>query len=112
MDDIIKNAVTPVEPICVPNVYAGESEEYCVYNYTEIPENFGDDAPQAKRYLVQLHWFYPFVQGISATPEKKTKRRALQQALFDAGTTWPSVTPAGDSSLEHYVFECEYAGEV
>lgn len=112
MDDIIKATVLPIVPVCVPNIYAGEATEYCVYNYTEVPDNFGDDAPQGARYLIQVHWYFPFVQNVSATADVKAKKNAIQRALADADMTWPTITPAGDSVLEHYVFECEYVGEV
>lgn len=109
MDEIIRQAVTPLVPVCVPNQYGGAALEYAVYNYSEIPDAFGDDAPNAVRYLVQVHWFYPWAQGASAQAAAVEKRRALRRALAAAGMTWPTVTPAGDRDYEHYVFECEYA---
>lgn len=112
MDDIIKAAVTPIIPICVPHVYGGAAEEYCVYNYTEIPDSFGDNNPEAIRYSVQVHWLFPWRPGISADPAVVEKKQKLRRALAAAGMTWPTITPAGDREWEHLVFECEYAGEV
>jgi len=109
IDEIIQSAVTPIVPRCAPKQYSGKDLEYCVYHYTELPDDFGDDEPQAIRYTVQLHWFFPWRPGISADAGIVGKKQKLRRALADAGFTWPTVTPAGDEEWEHYVFECEYA---
>lgn len=51
----------PIVPVCEPAVYGGDEERYCIYNATELPAGFGDDAPQAVRYLMQLHFFCPLL---------------------------------------------------
>ena len=107
IDERIQAAVTPIVPRCVPVRYGGKDLEYCTYNYTEIPTAFSDDAPEGSRYLVQLHWLFPWEPGISASEEVLTKRQRLKQALIDADFTAPTITPAGDNEWEHYVFEFE-----
>lgn len=113
IDDRIQAAVKPVIPTCVPKQYGGNATEYCVYNYTEFPDNFGDDDPECIRYQVQVHWLFPWQPNISADAAVQVKKRAIRKALADAGFTWPTVTPAGDNEWEHFVFECELCdGEV
>lgn len=107
----IEAAVKPLVAVCVPRLYGGDAEEYCVYNYTETPDSFGDDAPEVLRCSVQVHWVFPWQPGISEAAETRTKKKALRRAL--AGVmTFPTVTNAGDSAWEHYVFEGEMLEEV
>ena len=84
INETIIKAVTPIVPVCVPDVYrpdAGETpaEVYCTFNYTESPDVFGDDEPQAIRYLIQLHLYLPLRQ----TPLRL--KRQLRRAMLDAG---------------------------
>lgn len=110
IDDRIQSAVKPVIPVCVSELYGGNAMEYCVYNYTEAPEAFGGNRARAVRYLVQVHWFFPWRPGIGADAAVQAKKAALRNALEDAGFTCPTVTPAGDREWEHFVFECETVG--
>ena len=82
INETIIQAVTPIVPVCVPDVYrpdAGETpaEIYCVFNYTESPVVFGDDEPQAIRYLIQLHLYLP----LGKTPLRL--KRQLRRAMLD-----------------------------
>ena len=97
-------AVRPVTGVCVPDLYLGEQESYCTFNFTELPEGLGDNGMHAVRYLVQLHLFAPLKAGSVAL------RRQLRQALLDAGFTPPSITNATDEICQHYIFEFEYVG--
>ena len=103
INSAIRSAVTPIIPECVPDQYDGTDTEYCTFNYTEIPDAFGDEMPGAIRYLVQLHYFLP----TGANPYTKKKR--LKNALLNAGFTYPSATNASDSDGQHIIFEMEYA---
>lgn len=99
-------AVTPVVPVCEPAIYGGDAEAYCTYNATEMPEGFGDDAPHALRYLLQLHYFCPLAGNPLPTV------RQLRQAVFDAGFTYPTMEDASDLDGRHYVLEFEEVGGV
>jgi len=101
MEERIRDAVLPVVPTCVPNEDVGEAEEYCTFNFDEQPEMSGDDAPQAIRYLCQLHYFLPKERRPTAT------KKALCRALLAAGFTYPTVVNASDGAGQHYVFEFE-----
>lgn len=102
MGDRIKAAVEPLVPVCVPNLYTGDAKEYCTYNYNEIPAAFGDNRPNAVRYLVQVHWFLPLKQR--PVPKKKALRRALGTL---PASTWPTIEDASDALGQHYVYEFE-----
>lgn len=108
IDDAITNAVKKIIPICVPEQYAGDASEYCTYNYTELPESFGDNVPECIRYQVQVHWLFPWRPNISADSAIRTKKQNLRAALAEAGFTWATITPSGDGEWEHFIFECEY----
>lgn len=99
LEERIRAAVLPIVPVCEPNVDPGEAEEYCTFNFDEQPEMSGDDAPQAIRYLCQLHYFLP--KGRRPTATKKD----LCRALLAAGFTYPAVVNASDDVSQHYVFE-------
>ena len=86
INETIIKAVAPIVPVCVPDVYrpdAGETpaEVYCVFNYTESPDVFGDDEPQAIRYLIHLYLY--FLLGHTSILLKRQLRRAML-ALADA----------------------------
>lgn len=104
----IKAAVEPIVPICVPDLYSGTATEYCTFNYTELPDSFGDETPGAIRYLVQLHYFCPYIGKNGSYFNPYTKKKQLKNALLNAGFTYPSVTNASDADGQHIVFETEY----
>ena len=102
LNTVIRAAITPIVTECVPDQYGGTATEYCTFNYSEIPDAFGDESPGAIRYLVQLHYFLP----TGTNPYAKKKQ--LKNALLSAGFTYPSVTNASDADGQHYVLEAEY----
>ena len=102
VNQAIIDAVTPIVSKVVPDNYNGEEKEYCVFNYTEYPDLYGDDGPTMIRYSVMLHYFLPLGENPIIT------KKRIQNALHDAGFTYPSVTNATDNEYQHYVFECEY----
>ena len=85
------------------DVYKGDANIYLVFNYTELPADFGDDDAEHYRYLVQLHLYAP--HGTNTV----SRRREIVSRLVRAGFTRPSTTPASDVASQHYVFECEDA---
>ena len=103
INETIIQAVTPIVPVCVPDVYrpnAGETP-------AESPDVFGDDEPQAIRYLIQLHLYLPLGQ----TPLRL--KRQLRRAMLDAGCAVGDALNLTDLEGQHYVLEFEYAdGEV
>lgn len=101
INERIIRAVTTVVPVCTPNIYRGEQETYCTFNYTEIPVGHGDNSPHAVRYLIQVHFHCPATQNSVAT------RKALRKALLDADFTAPVISDLTDDLDQHYVLECE-----
>lgn len=102
VDAAVMAAVSPIVPECAPNVYDGCALEYVVWNAYTVPQVYAERKPAAARYPTQVHYYLP--NGMNPNPGKLR----LQQALFDQGFTWPSVTNASDSEGQHYVLECEY----
>lgn len=103
IDDRIRAAVEPLVAVCVPDLYTGDEQEYCTYNYNEIPAAFGDSRPHAVRYLVQVHWFLPLKRR--PYPKKKALCRAL--GTMQGCQTWPTIVNANDELGQHYVYEFE-----
>ena len=59
LNERIIAVVTPIVPVCVPDLLvteAGETppEEYCTFNFPLEPEALADDTAQLQRALVQL----------------------------------------------------------
>lgn len=102
LDSKIRAAVEPLVSVCVPDIYTGDKKEYCTFNYNEIPAAFGDNRPNAVRYLVQVHWFLPLKRR--PNPKKKELRRAL---LAVRGFSAPEIVNANDGEGQHYVYEFE-----
>ena len=94
-------ALSPIVTDVVPNLYTGDSTEYIVFNYSEYPNSFEDNAPEAIRYLVQVHWYLPLLTNPS------TNKKLIKQALASADFTYPTVINASDGDTQHFVFECE-----
>nr|DAQ51102.1 MAG TPA: hypothetical protein [Caudoviricetes sp.] len=105
LNEQIIAAVTPVVPVCVPDLLvteAGETppEEYCTFDYTQTAGLSGDDGIDVGLARVQLHYFSPLKASTVA------KRRTLAAAIEAVDTfSLPTITPATDEFGQHYVFE-------
>ena len=110
INEIIIQAVTPIVPVCVPDMYqpdAGETpaEVYCTFNYTELAEGIGDNAAHLTRALVQVHYFAPLKASTLAV------RHALRDAIAAVDNfTLPSIENATDETGQHYVLEFDAVG--
>lgn len=110
LNEKIIAAVSPIVPVCVPDLYETEAGEevaecWCTFNYDELPAGFGDNAAHASRALVQVHYFAP----------RKTATLVIRRALRDALAaveefTTPSIENATDEDGQHYVLEFEAVG--
>lgn len=117
INERIIQAVTPVVATCVPDPYApdvGEAETtYCTFNYSELPDSFGDDEPEVIHYLVQLHFYAPLLGENGESSNTLPTRKTLRRSIYAAGFTYPSVENLTDSVSQHFVFEFEdFDGEV
>lgn len=110
LNERIIAVVTPIVPVCVPDLLvteAGETppEEYCTFNFPLEPEALADDAAHLQRALVQVHYLAPLKANTVAT------RRALWRALAAVEDfTAPDITNATDQTGQHYVFEFDAVG--
>lgn len=106
INERIKAAVEPIVPVCEPDMYGGDEEQYCTFNYNVRGDLFSDDAPSYDIFMVQVHLFAPYKKNTVGT------RKAIKQALFSGGFTWPTEMDAGSEYSsekvgQHIVFECE-----
>ena len=101
LNERIIAVVTPIVPVCVPDLLvteAGETppEEYCTFDYTQTAGLAGDDGTDVGLARVQLHYLAPTV----------AKRRALTAAIEETDEfSLPTVSPTTDELGQHYVFE-------
>lgn len=100
-DAAIKAALDGILPL-YPNLYTGDELRYIVYNYSTIPDVFGDSVPHAARYFVQVHLYLPSKEN------PNQYKLTISRALNANGFTWPSITNASDGDGQHYTFECNY----
>lgn len=110
LNEKIITVVTPIVPVCVPDLLVTEAgktppEEYCTFNFPLYADALGDDAAHLQRALVQVHYLAPLKVNTVAT------RRALWQALAAVDEfTAPDIENASDQTGQHYVFEFETVG--
>ena len=67
------------------NTYKGPDAEYITFNYTEIPDDFGDDDAGHYRALVQVHYFAPHELNTRATRREITRRIVAAGAVYYSG---------------------------
>lgn len=110
LNERIIAVVTPIVPVCVPDLLvtkAGETppERYCTFNYTELPDGLGDNCAALTRALVQVHYFAPLRESTIKT------RHALRDAIAAVDDfTLPSIENATDETGQHYVLEFDVVG--
>ena len=102
LDARIRTALDGVCDVIVPQVYTGDAHEYIVFNYSEYPLEFADNAPHTVGYSVQVHLFMP----LKANPN--TMKNNIQNSLFTAGFSYPSIQDVTDEEGQHYVFMSTY----
>ncbi len=102
LDARIRAALTDICDVVVPQVYTGDAQEYIVFNYSEYPLEFADDAPQTVGYSIQVHLFMPLKVNPNA------KKDSIKNALFSAGFSYPSIQDVTDDEGQHYVAETTY----
>lgn len=97
---------------CDPDVAETEDEtlpeKYFTFNRAdERGADFGDNHPGCIKVSMQIHFFLPLkVPYLS-------EMRAIREALFKNGFTYPSVTELTEpeNNIRHIVFECDITEE-
>lgn len=102
LDARIRTALDGICSVIVPQVYTGNAQEYIVFNYSEYPLEFADNAPHTVGYSVQVHLFMP----LKANPN--TIKNNIQNSLFTAGFSYPSIQDVTDDEGQHYVFQTTF----
>jgi len=103
INEVLRNTILPIVPVCEPDSYDGDEQEYCTFVIDDDPDVFAEGMPTVNRHLVLLNWYLP--TGINPL----AKKRSICRALSSAGFTYPHVTNARDGKGQCFVFECEYA---
>lgn len=99
----IRTALASLGYKIYPGNYDGADEVYFVFNHNTFPDDFGSNAPQHERALIQVHLFCPHDFNSVRT------RKSVKVALLGAGFTYPSMTDASDKDGQHWVFEADVA---
>ena len=102
----IRDALLTFGDTVQKGIYIGTGEKWFTFGYTAVPDVYGDDNPDAVRYLVDVHFFAPW------TFDTSQRIPQVCLALEKAGFTYPVVTSAGDQEGQHIVFDCEDVGGV
>ncbi len=102
LDERTRTALDGVCDVIVPQVHTGDATEYIVFNYSEYPLEFADNAPKMIGYSVQVHYFCPMNKN------PNTMKNSIQNALFTAGFSYPSIQDVTDEEGQHYVFLTTY----
>lgn len=101
----IQKACKSINLPAYPDFNIKNEDTYVVYNFaSEVPANFGDDAPQSIIADLQAHLYLPANQNFFDIKSK------LVNALFQQGFTYPSValnTAEENNTVRHIVLEFE-----
>ena len=92
VNETLKTMFSDLLPVAA-DTYKGKATEYIVFNYTAIPEDFGDDDAQHWRYLTQVHLYAPHEKNSLAY------RREITRRLVAGGFTRPTITPMKPGSI-------------
>ena len=106
INDAIIEALRPTGIYTTANRKQAKTNVYFVFNYDSTGDNFGDDAPNNERYLIQIHLFCP--------PDKDTVELIgkVKKLLFENDFTFPEMINDSDEEAQHLIFECEKVVEV
>lgn len=101
----IQQACGKIKLPAYPDFNTNNEDTYVVYNIaSEMPDNFGDDAPSDVIVDLQAHLYLPADVNFFDIKLKLTR------ALFEQGFTYPSVvlnTTEENNTVRHIVFEFE-----
>ena len=109
LDRMLVETLSPVNPLVFANIYAGGEREYITYTYYTAPVMFADDEPDTEKFNIAVSFFAPPGKNVLSV------RRRIKEALFSAGFTYPTETPASDllregTGYQCWVYECDIVG--
>lgn len=81
---------------------APSPERYYTIQINTIGIGHADNEPRGERCMVNVHFVCPLDWDSVA------RVKATKQALFDAGTSWPSKYDLSDVTTQDIVFECQW----
>ena len=81
-------------------LYTGNAATYITFNFSTLPDLYGDNVPGYERYLIQVHLIAP------ATTDTTTIQATIKALLVAGGFDYPETVNASDDPAEqHIVFE-------
>lgn len=104
VNKLIRDAVLPIVPVCEPNEYDGEAEEYCVFTVDDYPDVYAEGRAHETVHHVILDWYLP------KTTDPIARKCEICNALITAGCTSPFVQTASDEIGQHFTLEFEVSG--
>lgn len=109
-NEMVLGAVTPIVPVCVPDILvqeAGESvpDVYCVFSAADSAALYGDDEPDGVLYRGNLMLVLPRTANPSAL------KRRLRRALLDADCACGAWMGDADETTQTWSLSLEWLGE-
>ena len=105
VNETLKTMFSDLLPVAA-DTYKGKATEYIVFNYTAIPEDFGDDDAQHWRYLTQVHLYAPHEKNSlayrarrSRPPPMKPGSITFLNARFPGALTMAELSTQGLDGL-------------
>ena len=101
IEDALNEIVQEIWPMVCPR--DKPSKEYIVYNpEIDVPDDFGDNEPQAWVQHMQIHYF------IAENGDYTLRRKEIRKSLQKAGFTISEITVMHekDSGYNHVCFSC------
>ena len=100
----LRTTLAPTGLPVAQNDYTGTEAAYITFNFSTVPDLYGDNVPGYERYLIQVHLIAPATQNTTALESQ------IKTLLAAADYTYPDTTEASDDESErHVVFETETA---
>jgi hypothetical protein len=81
---------------------APSPERYYTIQINTIGIGHADNKPRGERCMINVHFACPLDW------DSVERVKATKQALFDAGTSWPSKYDLSDATMQDIVFECQW----
>lgn len=106
MNERIIQAVKPVVPVCVPDLYDPNqneaAEEFCVFSYDAEWTFYADNSPMYTEYSGSLNWALPLKKA--SLVKKANLQRTLERAGFDLQGIYNTST----EEFQMYEFQWSY----
>lgn len=104
-EELLRQFVLPIVPICIQGTFSGEDPEYCEFSVSEQPLQYAGDQVFSVLYTVTINYYVDY--GVSSAAKKRNLAAAIEAAGFD----YPSIIDASDDYGQRYIFETSILGD-